>query len=47
LKSIFINEKTLDGAYFKILYELYHNGRKNKIDSGSYEGRVLMKDVID
>jgi len=38
LKSIFINEKTLDGAYFKILYELYHNGRKNKIDSGSYEG---------
>ena len=38
MRSIFINEKTLDGAYFKILYELYHNGRKNKIDSGSYEG---------
>ena len=38
MKSIFIEEKTLDGAYFKILYELFHKGRKNHIDSGSFEG---------
>ena len=36
--SIFINENTLDGAYFKILYELYHHGRVNPIDYGSYAG---------
>lgn len=37
-KSVFVLEKTIDGAWFKLLYEIYHYGRINKITSGSYEG---------
>jgi len=37
-KSVFINEKTLDGAWFKLLYEIYRHGRINKITDGSYAG---------
>ena len=37
-KSVFVSEKTLDGAWFKLLYEIRRNGRINKITSGSYEG---------
>lgn len=37
-KSVFVEEKTLDGAWFKLLYEIYHHGRINKITDGSYAG---------
>lgn len=37
-KSVFVNEKTIDGAWFKLLYEIYHHGRINKITDGSYAG---------
>ncbi len=38
MKSVFINEKTLDSCWFKLLSEVWKNGRKNKIDYGSFAG---------
>lgn len=37
-KPIFIEEKTIDSMWFKLLYEVYKNGRKNHIDTGSFAG---------
>ena len=37
-KSVFIEEMTIDSMWFKLLYEIYHKGRINKIDSGSFAG---------
>lgn len=34
----FINENTLDAAYFKLLYELYEKGDRIEITSGSNKG---------
>jgi len=38
LKSVFVNEKTLDSCWFKLLSEVWQHGRKNKIDYGSFAG---------
>lgn len=38
MKSVFIEEKTLDSMWFQLLSELYKNGRVNHIDSGSFAG---------
>jgi hypothetical protein len=38
MKSVFVNEKTLDGAWFALLSELYKHGRNNHIDAGSFAG---------
>lgn len=38
MKSIFIEEKTLDSMWFRLLSEVYKHGRKNHIDAGSFEG---------
>ena len=38
MKSVFVNEKTLDSTWFKLLSELWINGRKNHIDYGSFAG---------
>lgn len=38
MRSVFIIEKTLDSMWYRLLYEVYHNGRVNHIDAGSYEG---------
>lgn len=38
MKSVFVNEKTLDGAWFTLLSELYKHGRNNHIDAGSFAG---------
>jgi len=37
-KPIFIKEKTIDSMWFKLLYEVYKNGRVNPIDTGSFAG---------
>ena len=37
-KSVFIEEKTIDSMWFKLLYEVYKNGRVNNIDTGSFAG---------
>jgi thymidylate synthase len=37
-KSCFIEGNTIDDVYFQLLSNLYKYGRKNKIDSGSFEG---------
>lgn len=37
-KSVFIKEKTIDSMWFKLLYEVYKNGRVNPIDTGSFAG---------
>lgn len=37
IKSVYVVGKTIDDVWFKLLSELWKNGRKNKIDSGSYE----------
>ena len=38
MKPIFVEGKTLDDTWFKLLYEVYHNGRVNHIDNGSFAG---------
>ena len=38
MKSVFVEEKTLDSMWFKLLSEVYKNGRKNHIDYGSFAG---------
>ena len=38
MKSVFVEEKTLDSTWFKLLSEVYKNGRKNHIDYGSFAG---------
>ena len=38
MKSIFVEENTIDMTWFKLLYEIYHNGRKNPITYGSFAG---------
>jgi len=38
LKSVFVEEKTLDGMWFTLLSEVYKHGRKNHIDNGSFAG---------
>ena len=38
LKSCFVTGKTLDDVYFQLLSEVYKHGRKNFIDTGSFEG---------
>lgn len=38
MKSVFVEEKTLDSMWFKLLSECYLHGRKNPIDYGSYAG---------
>jgi len=36
LKSVFVEEKTLDSMWFTLLSEVYKHGRKNHIDYGSF-----------
>jgi len=36
-KPIFVEGTTLDDTWFKLLAEVYKYGRKNRIDTGSYE----------
>jgi len=38
LKSVFVEEKTLDSMWFRLLSEVYKHGRKNHIDYGSFAG---------
>jgi thymidylate synthase len=38
LKSVFVEEKTLDSMWFTLLSEVYKHGRKNHIDYGSFAG---------
>jgi len=38
MKAVFVEEKTIDSMYFKLLSEIYDRGRINKIDSGSFKG---------
>jgi len=38
MKSVFLQERNLDSMWFRLLYEVYHHGRKNPIHSGSYAG---------
>ena len=38
MKSVFVEENTLDGMWFRLLSENYKHGRKNHIDYGSYAG---------
>jgi thymidylate synthase len=38
LKSVFVDEKTLDSMWFVLLSEVYKHGRKNHIDYGSFAG---------
>ena len=38
MKSVFVEEKTLDGMWFTLLSEVYKHGRKNHIDYGSFAG---------
>jgi len=38
MKSVFVEEKTLDSMWFTLLSELYKHGRKNHIDNGSFAG---------
>jgi len=38
MKAVFVEEKTIDSMYFKLLSEIYDHGRINKIDSGSFKG---------
>ena len=42
-KSVFIEEKTIDSMWFKLLYEVYKNGRINKIDTGSFAGSTRLE----
>lgn len=36
-KPIFVEGTTLDDTWFKLLAEVYKHGRRNRIDTGSYE----------
>ena len=38
MKSVFITENTLDSMWFRLLSEIYDNGRINHIDNGSFAG---------
>lgn len=38
MKSVFVEEKTLDSMWFALLSEVYKHGRKNHIDYGSFAG---------
>ena len=38
MKPVFINARDLNDAYFTLLWECWHNGRKYKIDTGSFKG---------
>ena len=38
MKSVFVDEKTIDSMWFTLLSELYKHGRKNHIDNGSFAG---------
>ena len=38
LKSVFVIEKNLDSMWFRLLKEVYDNGRENKITYGSFAG---------
>lgn len=38
MKPVFVEGKTLDDTWFKLLLEVYKHGRVNHIDNGSYEG---------
>jgi thymidylate synthase len=38
MKSVFVQEKNLDSMWFRLLSEVYQHGRKNHIDTGSFEG---------
>jgi len=39
MKPVYVEARDLDDAWFQFLYNCYHNGRKYKITSGSYEGQ--------
>ena len=39
MKSVFVEGKTFDDTWFKLLSEVYHNGRVNHIDAGSFAGQ--------
>lgn len=39
-KPIFVEGTTLDDVWFKLLAEVYKHGRRNRIDTGSYEKEV-------
>jgi len=43
LKSVFVEEKTIDSTWFKLLSEIYEYGRINKVDSGSFEGSLRLE----
>ena len=38
MKPVFIEATTLGDAWFQLLYQVYHHGRKYLITKGSYEG---------
>lgn len=38
-KPVFVNATTIDDAWHQLLWEAKHNGRRYRIDSGSYEGQ--------
>ncbi len=38
MKPVFVEEKTLDSMWFRLLSEIYEHGRVNHIDNGSFAG---------
>ena len=40
---VFIEARDLNDAYFNLLWKLWHNGRKYKIDSGSFAGSFRLE----
>lgn len=42
-KPVHVNATTLDDAWFQLLYQVNENGRKYKIDTGSYVGDIRLE----
>lgn len=47
IKSMHVVGKTLDDVWFQLLSNVYHHGRRNRIDSGSFEGGVTYRIEFD
>ena len=42
-KPVFVDARDLNDAYFTLLWEVWHNGRKYKIDTGSFAGAYRLE----
>ena len=43
MKPVFIETTNLNDTYFSLLWEVWHNGRKYKIDTGSFAGSYRLE----